>query len=118
MAKKNSLRLDFRKIAAGDASDVIYYPEEKVVDAGERHHLTLLSFEDETSTPIEVQISAGRAGKMKRITEQISPLAGRTYSWSDEIVLTEGERLEIYFSGATAGDVLLAWLQGYWVEVI
>ena len=116
MAKKYALRPHIRKVAAGDASDILYYPEKGFVRSKERHHITLLSFEDETTSCTEVQISAGPSGATRRIAEQIAPAVGRTYFFDDEIVLTDGERLEVYFSGATASDVLDVWLQGYWVK--
>ena len=118
MGQKKAFRPHIRKIAAGDATDILRYPERDPVPSNQRHHITLLSFEDETSNCTEVQISAGRLDVQRRIAEQIAPAAGRTYFFNDEIVLTDGERLQVYFSGATALDVLDLWLQGYWVEVI
>jgi len=117
MAKKHALRPHLRKVAAGDASDILFYPEVGYVSSKQRYHITLLSFEDEGSDCTEVQILAGPSGLQRRIAEQIAPVAGRTYWWTEEIVLVESEQLQLYFSGATASDVLNLWLQGYWVEV-
>lgn len=117
MARKRSFRLHMKKVAAGDATDKLYYPQREYVPSATRHHITLLTFEDETSTPTEVQISAGPPGAIERLGEQVSPQAGRSYWWPHEIVLTSGEQLEVYFSGATASDILHLWVQGYWIEV-
>lgn len=116
MAKKNAIRLHLRKTAAGDATDLLYYPDNESVQDGQRHHVTLLSFEDETSNCTETQVDIIHVAKTFRIFEQVAPAAGRTYFADDEIVLTTGERLRVYFSGATASDVLDVWLQGYWVK--
>lgn len=117
MAKKYSFRERLTKNAAGDSSDVLRYPVNTRIPAGERHHITRLAFEDATTACTEVQVNVNRGGVSFPQEEQLAPVAGYLYWVSDEIVLNEGEQLELYFSGATASDILKAFVNGYWVEV-
>ncbi len=116
MAKKNAIRLHLHKVAAGDATDKLYYPDNESVQQGQRHHITLLSFEDEDHTPVEIQVNVKKVTTTFKICEELTATAGVLYWWQYEIVLTEGERLELYFLTATAADNLHAWIQGYWVR--
>lgn len=117
MGKKHSFREALSLKAAGDATDVLEYPRRGLVPPKHRYHVTRLSFEDKTTAPTEVQINVKRGGVIHYLMEQVSPAAGRLYWTTDEIVLSEGERLSVYFSGATASDLLWVWLEGYYLEV-
>jgi len=116
MAKKNAIRLHLHKVAAGDATDLLYYPDNESVQQGQRHHITLLSFENEDGTCAEIQVNVKKVTTTFKVCEQLTATAGTLYWWQYEIVLTEGERLELYFKTATATNDLHAWLQGYWVK--
>jgi len=113
MAQKYSFRSRLVKVAAGDSSDVLWYPEDAPARVGERHHITRCSFEDETTACTEVQVNVNRDGVSYPHVEQLAPVAGYLYWVKEEMVLNEGERLEIYFSGATVSDKLKAYLSGY-----
>ena len=115
MAQKYSFRSRLVKNAAGDTSDILRYPEDGPARVGERHHITRSAFEDETTACTEVQVNVNRDGVSYPQVEQLAPVAGYLYWVEDEIVINEGERLEIYFSGATASDKLKVYLSGYTV---
>lgn len=113
MAQKRSFRERLTKNAAGDTTDILRYPQNERVPAGERHHITRSAFEDETTACTEVQININRGGILYAQEEQLSPVAGYLYWIDQEMVLMEGEQLELYFSGATASDKLKAYVGGY-----
>jgi len=115
MAQKISFRSRLVKVAAGDSSDILRYPEDGPVRVGERHHITRCAFEDETTACTEVQVNVNRGGVSYPQVEQLAPVAGYLYWVEEEMVINEGERLEIYFSEATASDNLKAYLSGYLV---
>lgn len=116
MAKKRSFRRHLRLIAAGSAVDVLEYPEEHPVRRGERHHVTLTAYEESANAPTSVQIMVRRGGIDFFYYEKATPTAGIVYVSDDEYILTEGERLRIYFNGATATNVCDVYLQGWWIE--
>ena len=115
--RKRSFRLEHRRVATGDALDIVYYPGPEPVPTRERHHLTRIVAEDETSAPTEIQVNTYRGALALREDEVVGPLAGRAYPFPDELVLTEGQRVGVYFSGATASDVLRVTFEGYWMRV-
>lgn len=117
MGKKHSFRDALFLKAAGDTTDILEYPRGEYVPSKYRYHITRLSFEDGTTAPTEVQINVKRGGVTFYLMEQVAPAAGRLYWIGEEIVLSEGERLSVYFSGATASDALWVWVDGYYLEV-
>jgi len=116
MAKRNAFRAHLHRKAAGSSADVLEYPEEKPVSRGERHHVTLLAYRDQDNAPTSVQIRVRKGSNDHYYYEQATPTANLIYTWDDEVVLTEGERLQVYFNGATAVDDLEVWLQGWSTE--
>jgi hypothetical protein len=117
MGKKHSFRDALYLKAAGDTTDVLEYPQRRLVLPRYRYHITRVSFEDATTALTEVQVNVKRGGVTFYVMEQVAPAAGRLYWTTEEIVLTEGERLSVYFSGATADDLLWVYLEGYYLEV-
>lgn len=114
--RKRSFRLEVRRVATADALDILYYPVNGPVEDGSRHHLTRVLAEDETSAPTEIQVNVYRGAQAFREDEVVGPVAGRAYLFPEELVLTELQRLGVYFLGATASDALRATFEGYWMR--
>jgi hypothetical protein len=116
MAKRNAFRAHLHRKAAGSSADVLEYPGDKPVPRGERHHVTLLAYRDQDQSPTSVQVRTRKATNDYYYYEQATPTANLIYTWDDEVVLTEGECLQVYFNGATLADDLEVWVQGWWTE--
>lgn len=116
MAGKNAFRAHVQLVAAGSTADVLKYPEEGNVSREERHHVTLLSWEDVTTNWTKTRCYVELNERALRVFDSSDKTLATVYYFPYEIVLTEGEQLCLYISGATLGDVLHLWAQGYWVE--
>lgn len=115
MAGKNAFREMLHLKAAGTAADVLQFPQEGPVERGRRYHITHIAWEDEDTNWTQTRIYVDRSGSTHRFVDDASVTKAIVYALDDEIVLTEGERFCLYFSGATSGDDLRVWLQGFWV---
>lgn len=83
-----------------------------------RHYtITHLVVRDATTTPTgAITILVQGHGYDHIIDEVPAPAVGRAYVFTDEILLDDGETLTIRFAGATAADVLEAFIEGQWSE--
>ncbi len=113
MVPLHRFRQRLRMHAAGTSDDLDFG---KITQP--RHYtITHLVVRDATSTPTgAVTILVQGHGYDHIIDEVPAPAAGRAYVFLDEILLDEGETLTVRFAGATAADVLEAFIEGAWWE--
>jgi len=116
MPKRFSVRAHIVRPATGDVNDVLRFPSEGEVHEGRRYHVTLLSWKnvEHNWTQTEIRVTDGE--DVQGVVTDANKTKATVYHYPYEIVLTEGHRLEVYFSGATANDMLHLYVQGYYVD--
>jgi hypothetical protein len=116
MPKRFSVRAHIVREATGDANDVLRYPTEGEVPTNRRHHVTLLSWKDVEHDWTQTEIRVTDGEDVQGVVTDSNKTKATVYYWPYEIVLSEGQRLEVYFSGATDGDMLHMYVQAYYVD--
>ena len=99
----------------GTYDDVTFGP----VDPGQRYAIERLAVEDETTAPTgDIRVYVDGHGYLHWELEQDSPAAATLYWLKGErpLRLHEGESLVARFTGATSGDKLHMYLEGYLEE--
>lgn len=118
MPKRWSVRDHVVHVAEGDATDVLKWPTVGEVPHRRRYHVTLLSWQDATNTWTRTQIYIQEGRDRQHVVTDANKTADTVYEWHHELVLTAGQRLCVYFEGATASDYLHMYVQGYYVDEI
>ena len=113
MSGKNWFKWSDHKTAAAGSNDVTFGP----VEAGRAYHLLLATAEDETSAPTDVRAIIDAGGVEYVVGETNTPGSATLVKFDDDFHLSEGDKLILRVSGATANDRLSAYLFGYWYEV-
>lgn len=110
MQKRNYFRWRGGKIAAAGTNEIAF-PR---VEPGRQYHITRIAVENETSASTDVRILVRGHGYDHYELEQDSPAAATLYWDSDPIDLGEGEDFVAKWTGASASDLLLFYVEGYW----
>ena len=117
MLKRNYFRDRRIKVATGGTFDeVIWRPEPRA----EVFHVMRFAVEDETSSPSgDIRVYVGGHGYNHQIMDQESPAAGALYWERWPTFLTDGESLVARFYGATTGDRLVMYFEGwFWMRPV
>ena len=111
MGKKVEYR--FRHKKTSDATT----PLDILTDAvrvGWKRTIQRVAVEDETLACTEIRIGyKDQFGEIGWYAEQESPQAGVLYWMKDSVVLEDGDRLLIRFTGTTSADVLGVYINGF-----
>jgi len=116
MPRRFSVRVHVVRSATGDVADVLRFPSEGEVPTGRRYHITLLSWQDATTDWTQTEIRVKDGQDTQGVVTDSNKTHATVYYWPYEIVMTEGQRLEVYVSGATSADMLHLYVQGYYVD--
>lgn len=114
MPHRNYFRAQRQAVAVGGTYDEVKFGP---ILEDRHYHITRFAAEDETSAPSgDIRVYVDGHGDQNWLTEQDSPAAATLYWDTDETFLTQGESLVARFTGATAGDRLALYVEGWWVE--
>ena len=113
MNGKNWFKRKLNMTAATGTNNLTFGP----VKAGQAYHVHLATAEDETSAPTDVRAIIDAGGVEYVVGETNTPGSATLVKFDDDFHLSEGDKLILRVSGATANDRLSAYLFGYWYEV-
>ena len=117
MLKRNYFRTSRAFVALGGSFDEVEFrPEPRA----EVFHIMRFAVEDEDSSPSgDLRVYVAGHGYNHQIMDQESPAAGQLYWERWPTFLTDGESLVARFNGATVGDRLVMYLEGwFWMRPV
>jgi len=114
MVKRAIILERLRLISTGAATENIDLPR---IDENWRAKITKVSVENRTSAMSRVVLGIVRGGVFHIFEEENWPQADDV-TWSDgPFYLTEGDVLRVQVAGATSGDEIVVFVNGYkWME--
>ncbi len=83
------------------------------VPEGQIWRLTRVVFENRTTNATKARLHILDGSTTIYLAEQLSPLANSLYVDSDPIVLLPHQQLGLEYTGATVGDVIVLYSQGW-----
>lgn len=111
MPRREYFREHVTTVAAGGTYDDVEFRPSRVVDI---YHIMRFAVEDETSAPSgDIRVGVLGHGYFHQIMDQESPAAAALYFDRWPTFLRQGESFVARFYGATAGDVLQLYLEGW-----
>ncbi len=93
------------------------YIDDDVVRPGYLHIITRVAVENETTAFTQFRVGVYDGANYHLAEEQKAPAVDTLYWTSDPIYLSEGERLRIELKGCTSGDVVMAYIDGFYRRV-
>lgn len=87
------------------------------VKPGRLYFAERIAWEDENNIATDIKLYIKVAGYEHYLEEETTPVAGTLYRVRFQGYIHEGELLVVRFTGATAADVLLAFITGRWWEL-
>ena len=101
------------KKAAADATDVIYSkrcrPAQIIV-------LTHISAKAATNATTTTELAIERGGELIVLNRDVPSAADISVDWDGQAILAEGDRVRVYFSGATSTNLLDVSFSGYEIK--
>ena len=114
MPGQHPFRQRVQKAAAGGTFDEVRFGP---ILENRLYVIWRVAVEDETSAPTgDIRAYVDGHGYTHWELEQESPAAATLYWENDRFYLAQGESLVARFTGATAGDVLSLYVEGWWME--
>jgi len=107
-------RRPIRFISGGVATE---YIDDDRVKPGYDHIITRIALENLNHAMTRFRVGVWDGANYQLSEEQKSPVAATLYWTSDSIYLSEGENLRIEIVGATVGDVIMVYIDGFFREV-
>lgn len=114
-AKKYPIRDWDKKVVSDTTLEEIVFAK---VETGWVRSIRNLTYADETTTLTKIEVVVRTRGYDHLIERVTAPAAAAAVLRTEEIFLTEGEQLVVKFYGATASDVIVAYLSGYERKVV
>ena len=93
------------------------YIDDDRVKPGYEHIINRIAIENLTNAFTRFRIGVWDGANYHLSAEQKSPLAATLYWTSDPIYLSEGENLRVEIVGASVGDRIAAYVDGFFREV-